>query len=72
MGNNTNSSEKQQNLLHQLNRQIQHRTDHTQTKRNDKKLWTTFTYHSPKIRKITNLFKNANIGVAFRTTTTLR
>jgi len=39
-----------QNLLHKLNTQIQHKTDHTQTKRNDKKLWTTFTYHSPKIR----------------------
>jgi hypothetical protein len=55
-----------QSLLRKLNRQIQHKTDHTQTRRNDKKLWTAFTYHSPKIRKITN------IGTAFRTTTTLR
>jgi len=37
-----------------------------------KKIWTTFTHHNPKIRKITNLFKNTNIGIAFRTTTTLR
>jgi len=58
-------------LIHKLNRQIQRKTDHTQTKRNDKKLWSTFTYHSPKIRKITNLLKNTNIGIAFRTTTTL-
>jgi hypothetical protein len=36
----------------------------------DKKIWT-FTFHSPKIRKITNLFKNTNIGIAFKTTTTL-
>jgi hypothetical protein len=32
---------------------------------------TTFNYHSPKIRKMTNLFKNTNIGTAFKTTTTL-
>jgi hypothetical protein len=37
----------------------------------DKKLWTTFTYHSPKIRKITNLVKNTNIDIAFRTTTSI-
>jgi hypothetical protein len=61
-----------QHLLHKLNRQIQHNIDHTHTKRNDKKQWTTFTYHNPKIRKITNPFKNTNIGIAFRTTTTLQ
>jgi hypothetical protein len=32
----------------------------------------TFTYHSSKIRKITNLFKNTNIGIAFRTTATFQ
>jgi len=58
-----------QSLIIRLNRQIQHKTGHTQTRRNDKKLWATFTYHSPKIRKITNLFKNTNIGIAFRKTT---
>jgi len=31
-----------------------------------------FTYYSPKIRKITNLFKNTNIGIAFKATTTLQ
>jgi hypothetical protein len=34
-------------------------------------LWT-FTYHSPQIRKITNLFKNTNIGIAFKATTTIQ
>jgi hypothetical protein len=57
-----------QSLLYKLNRQTQRITDHTQTEGNDKKIWTTFTYHSSKIRKITNLFKN----IAFRTTTTLQ
>ena len=61
-----------QNFLQKLNRQIQHQIDHTQTeeKEKDKKTWTTFTYHSPKIRKITNSFKHKNIGIAFRNATT--
>jgi hypothetical protein len=58
-----------QNLMQKLNRQIQHKIDHAQTE--DKTTWTTFTYYSPKRRKITNLFKHANIGIAFRNTTTL-
>jgi hypothetical protein len=60
-----------QNLVQKLNRQIQHKIDHAQTEERDKTTWTTFTYYSPKIRKITNLFKHTNIGIAFRNTTTL-
>jgi hypothetical protein len=60
-----------QQLLQKLNRQIQHKADHKETEKKDNKIWTTFTYHSPKIRKITNLFKNTNIVIAFKTTTTL-
>jgi len=59
-----------QQLLQKLNQQIQHKAGHKETEKKDK-IWTTFTYHSPKIRKITNLFKNTNIGIAFKTTTTL-
>jgi len=33
--------------------------------------WATFTYYSPAIRKITNLFRNSNIRIAFRTTNTI-
>jgi hypothetical protein len=58
------------NLLHKINQQIQQKTNCTQTEKKEKKFWTTFTYHSPKIRKITHPFKNTNIGIAFRTTTT--
>ena len=59
-----------QKMLQKLNQQIQQKTDQNSEK-NDNKLWTTFTYHSPKIRTITNMFKNTNIGIAFRTSTTL-
>jgi len=36
------------------------------------KKWTIFTCHSPKIRKITNLFKHTNIGIAFQSTNTIQ
>jgi hypothetical protein len=58
-----------QQLLQKLNQRVQQKTDQSPDKK-DKKIWTTFTYHSPKIRTITNLFKNTNINIAFRTTTT--
>jgi hypothetical protein len=62
-----------QNLLHKLNPQIQHKTGHVQTEgRDDGKTWTTLTYYSPQIRKITNLFKHTNIGIVFRNTNTLQ
>jgi hypothetical protein len=59
------------NLLHKLRRQMQQKTDRTRTEKKDKKFWTTLIYHSPKIRKITTLFKNTDIGIAFRTTTSI-
>ena len=34
--------------------------------------WTTFTYTTPHIRKITNLFKNTDVKIAFKTNNTLR
>ena len=33
--------------------------------------WATFTYHSSAVRKITNLFRNSNIRIAFRTMNTI-
>ena len=35
------------------------------------KKWTTFTYHSPATRKITNLFKNSIVGIAFKSKNTI-
>jgi len=74
MGNNKSIAKNNnfpQGILQKLNQQIQQNTRCTETKEKDKKVWTTFTYHGPKIRKITNLFKNTNIGTTFKTTTIL-
>jgi hypothetical protein len=35
------------------------------------KQWATFSYFEPQTRKITNLFKNTEIQVAFKTCSTL-
>jgi hypothetical protein len=61
-----------QNLLQKLNRQIQHKTVHVQTKgRGDKKIWTVLAYCSPQIKKKSPTYSNTNIGIAFRNTGTL-
>jgi len=60
-----------QHLLPKLKRQILHKVNNKKLARMAKQIWTKFTFHSPKIRKITNLLTNTNIGLAFKTTTTL-
>jgi len=42
-----------------------------QTKHTSNKKWVTFTYHSPLIRKVINLFKNTEISIAFRASNTI-
>jgi len=60
-----------QRLLQKLYHQIQKKVNHVHNEKKQKN-WTTFTYHSPKIRRITNLFKNTNVGIAFKATATLQ
>jgi len=43
----------------------------TTNNRNNNK-WATFTYHSSKVRKITNVFKQTDIKIAFKNTNTLQ
>jgi hypothetical protein len=40
-------------------------------KHKQNKKWTTFTYHSPLIRNVTNLFKNTDINIAFKASNTI-
>jgi hypothetical protein len=49
-------------------RQKANTATHTQPTLPQPKIWTKFTFHSPAIRKVTNLFKNTNLKIAFRTT----
>jgi hypothetical protein len=45
------------------------KTNDTQEKQVQK--WVTFTYHSPVIRRVTNLFNNTEILIAFKATNTI-
>ena len=60
-------------LIQKLRHQIKHKTKrtiaHTNTDKN--KRWATFTYISPQIRKVTNIFKNTNVRIAFRCRNTI-
>ena len=58
-------------LITRLKRNTQHKT-HTDKTDNKNKKWATFTYHSHKVRKITNLFKQTDIKIALRSTNTIQ
>jgi len=60
---------KKKDIAKQKNKQFtteEKREKHTQNKK-----WTIFTYHSPLVRKVTNLFKNTDIRIAFKTNNTI-
>ena len=50
-----------------LKRYTQHKTHMDKTHDKNKK-WAIFTFHSPKVRKITNLFKQTDIKIASKST----
>jgi len=62
-----------QHLLQKLNHKMYSKTNliHKRNKDN-KRISATLTYHSPKTGKVTNLFRNTNIGTAFKATATLQ
>ena len=53
-----------QKLRHQIKHKMKHTIPHTNISKN--KRWATFTYISPQIRKVTDIFRNTNGKVAFR------
>jgi len=58
-------------LITKLKRHTQHKTltDKTDDKNNK---WATFAYHSPKVRKISSLFKQTDIKIVFKSTNTIQ
>jgi len=55
-------------IIQKLRHKIEHKTKHTTThsNMNKNKKCSTFTYISPQIQKITSLFRNTNVKIAFR------
>jgi hypothetical protein len=60
-------------LLTKLRRNIQQKLNHPRppTSPNLDTKWATFTHTSPHVRKITDLFKNTNVKVAFKSNNTI-
>jgi hypothetical protein len=60
-------------LIHNLCRKLANkRTTQTVNSRAKTGTWVTFTFHNPPLHKVTNLFKNTNVNIAFRSTNTTR
>ena len=60
-------------LITNLKTQMQHKTQRKTIKeRNKNKKWVTFTFYSPKIKKLTNLFKQTHMHIAFKATNTIQ
>jgi len=55
-----------------LRTQIQCKIQMNTANNSNSNKWTTLTYHSPKVRMITNLFKQTDIKIAFKSTNTLQ
>jgi hypothetical protein len=61
-------------LIANLKQQIQRNTTHQKSARKENinnTKWTTFAYYSPKVRKITNLFKQMDIKIALKNNNTI-
>jgi hypothetical protein len=59
-------------LIYNLRNQIiKKHTTHDQNTNPDNRTWATFTYFSPLVYKVTNLFRNTRINIAFQTTNTI-
>jgi len=59
-------------LITKLRTQIQRKPQMNIANNNNNNNRPTFTYHSPKVRMITNLFKQTDIKIAFKSTNTLQ
>jgi len=58
------------NLKEQIQRNATHQKSDRKENINNTK-WATFTYYSPKVRKIINLFKQTDIKIAFKNNNTI-
>jgi hypothetical protein len=61
-----------EHFITNLKVQIKQQKVHQTQDKDENKKRATFTYYSPKIRKLTNLFKHTNINIAFKNTNTIQ
>jgi len=61
-----------ESLITNLKVQIKQQKVHQTQDKDDNQKRATFSYYSPKIGKLTNLFKHTNINIAFKNTNTIQ
>jgi len=58
-------------VIHKLRHQIEHKTKHPTLHDSKNKKWAAFTYISLQICRVTNIFRNANIRIAYKCRNTI-
>jgi hypothetical protein len=63
---------KKKNVYHQqiIHQKQKHKLPTNNSQGTQKSKWVTFPYYGPDTRKITKLFKNTNLRIAFKATNT--
>jgi dihydroorotate dehydrogenase len=61
-----------ENLITNLKVQMKQQKVHQTQDKGENKKQANFTYYSPNIRKLTNLFKYTNINITFKNTNTIQ
>jgi hypothetical protein len=59
-------------IIHKLRHQIENITKSISQTTTTPKAWVTFTFNSPAVYKITNLFRNTGLNIAYKPSNTIR
>ena len=57
--------------IKKLKKKLEQKRTETKDKKQEKQKWTPFTYFSPLVRKVTNIFKDTELKIAYRSTNTI-
>jgi len=57
--------------IKKLKKKLEQKRTETKDRKQEKQKWTPFTYFSPLVRKVTNIFKDTEIKIAYRSTNTI-
>jgi len=59
-------------IIDDLRNAIKKRHLNSKETEQENKQWSTFTYYSPAVRTITNIFKHTNLRIAYKATNTIK
>ena len=57
--------------IKKLKKKLEQKRTETKDKKREKQKWTPFTYFSPLVIKVTNIFKDTELKIAYRSTNTI-